>query len=263
MKKYIAAIVLSLFLSVNAFSQKELGEYSFVVVPDTYSFLRENDQYQLNSLTKFLFNKHGFNAYFGQELPDVGRCDGLWADVEIDPGFIWTKMVVVLKDCNNTEVFRSFEGRSKKKEYKKSYYEALRSAFESIAAQGVQQPDPLVFTSGSDTKKDVVDQETTVDEEISEEIKNTEVALTELVNKTTSYVSNGSPFLLMETSDGYSLYEGSQGAELKLKGNLTLTSDKRLEFKDATGNIFNASFDADKNLIIETGFQKVRFTLVD
>jgi len=41
---------------------------------------------------------------------------------------------VVLKDCKNNQLFISEEGSSREKEYKIAYHEALRNAFESIAA---------------------------------------------------------------------------------------------------------------------------------
>jgi len=56
-------------------------------------FLHEDDQFQLNSLTKFLLNKHGFNALFNTEVPDnVRRCDGLWAEVLKTSGLVYTNL---------------------------------------------------------------------------------------------------------------------------------------------------------------------------
>jgi len=78
MKNLVVFALVFCFISVG-FSQESLSDYSFVVVPEKYDFVSEADKYQLNSLTKFLFNKHGFNAYFDREMPDVRRCDGLWA----------------------------------------------------------------------------------------------------------------------------------------------------------------------------------------
>ncbi len=145
MTKYLAVLALFFLTTLNTYSQKTPSDYSFVVVPDRYDFLFEKDQYQLNSLTKFLFNKHGFNAYFNTELPNISRCDGLWADVIRDDGFVWTRLTVVLNDCDGNEVYRSAAGRSKLKEYKKAYYEAMRGAFESIQGEEFQQPEPKVF----------------------------------------------------------------------------------------------------------------------
>ena len=150
MKNLVVFALVFCFISVG-FSQESLSDYSFVVVPEKYDFVSEVDKYQLNSLTKFLFNKHGFNAYFDREMPDVRRCDGLWAKVEGRPAMIRTKVVIILNDCTGKEVFRSEVGTSKLKEYSKTYTAALRNAFLSIEELGVQQKEPIIF--GTDESK--------------------------------------------------------------------------------------------------------------
>jgi len=124
----------------NSFSQKTLGDYSYVIVSEQFSFQNEKDKYELNSLTKFLFNKNGFHAYFNNEVPsNAKRCDGLWADAEGSPGFIYTNVEVILTDCNGKEVFRTAKGSSKVKDYKKAYYESMRKAFKSFESLRVNQ----------------------------------------------------------------------------------------------------------------------------
>jgi len=147
MMRYLLLLTFVLAFIPNTQAQKEPGEFEFVVVPDQYSFLFEKDQYQLNSLTKFLFNKHGFNAYFNTELPNIDRCAGLYADVIRDNGMVWTKLTVELRDCKGNLIFKSIEGRSKLKEYQKAYSEALRVCFESIQALEVQQPEPTILVA--------------------------------------------------------------------------------------------------------------------
>ena len=63
----------------TVYGQKSLSEYGYVEVPRLYEFLYEEDQHQLNSLTKFLFNKYGFNAYFSDELPIAGTVNTCWS----------------------------------------------------------------------------------------------------------------------------------------------------------------------------------------
>ena len=101
MKQILLFLVALVTMSNICLAQKSLSEYSFVVVPDTFDFLSEDNQYQLNDMTKFFLDKNGFNAYYFNELPRVDNCDGLWADVESISGFTRTKIIVVLKDiCN-------------------------------------------------------------------------------------------------------------------------------------------------------------------
>lgn len=126
-----------IFLSTTIFSQNEsLNDYKYVVVPSQYSFLKEADQYQLNSLTKFLFNKYGFEAIMDTEqLPDdaaTNNCLVLKSDVLKEKAFLKTKLKVELKNCKGEIVYTSQEGESREKDYQKAYYESIRDAFTSF-----------------------------------------------------------------------------------------------------------------------------------
>ena len=269
--KFLVVFTLLLCFISEGFSQKSLSDYSFVAVPEKFDFLNEKDKYQLNSLTKFLFNKHGFNAFFIRELPDVRRCDGLWAEVEGKPAMIRTKVTVILNDCNGVEVYRSEVGTSKLKAYNKTYTAALRDAFISIDALGIQQKEPALFGESEDVAKEETPKETVdvspkeVTDVISTEGKGISVAaieenkLVEVITKEALYESNGASFALRNTKSGYTLYEKLNGDE-KLKGTLLVKEGKSLQFLDTAGNKFTSYFDADKNLIIETSFQKLVFT---
>jgi hypothetical protein len=155
MKFLLPLFVLLLCVTTKSFTQSNLNDYSFVAIPERFDFLTEKDQFQLNSLTKFLFDKHGFHAYFLSELPNVRRCDGLWAEVEGTPGFIRAKIEVVLKDCNGVELFRTQEGKSKDKDFKKAYYESLRTAFKSIEGLNVQQKELVLFDEPNETEEPI------------------------------------------------------------------------------------------------------------
>ena len=49
-----------------------------------------------------------------------------------DSSMFTTKSIVELRDCYNNVVFSSNVGKSKEKEYKKAYHEAIRNAFKSV-----------------------------------------------------------------------------------------------------------------------------------
>ena len=55
-------------------------------------------------------------------------CNLLKADVKNESNMMTSKLRLVLTDCANKEVFSSEVGKSREKEYKKSYQEALRNA---------------------------------------------------------------------------------------------------------------------------------------
>lgn len=106
-----------------------------MVVPEKFDFLKSEDLYQINSLTKFLLNKEGFVAFLEGELPEeavYNPCMVLRANVLNDSNMFTTKMKVTLSNCYNQVLFTSEEGRSKEKDYQKAYHEALRDAFQSF-----------------------------------------------------------------------------------------------------------------------------------
>lgn len=127
--------LLLLMLVVSYSYGQSINDYSAVIIPLKYDFLKEENQYRLNTLTKFNFNKAGFVAFYTKETIPAeynDRCSLLRADVEKESGFLVTKLYVVLKDCNDKIVFKSAVGKSKEKDFKLAYIEALNEAFESV-----------------------------------------------------------------------------------------------------------------------------------
>jgi hypothetical protein len=130
---------ISLFLIFSfsiLFAQKNINSHKYIIVPKQFEFQKSADQYQLNSLTKFLFEKSGFTVLFADEnFPAdlaANTCLGLKARINNESGMFSTKMNVELLDCHNQVAFSSKEGRSKEKDYKTAYHEALRMAFVDI-----------------------------------------------------------------------------------------------------------------------------------
>lgn len=118
------------------FAQHEINSYRYLIVPEKFSFLKQKDQYNLNSLVKIHFEKLGFTVFFDSEtLPDSlvnYNCNKLFADIESTGNFLTTKLVITLKDCKNKLVLQSKEGRSKEKDFKISYSQAFRDAFTTL-----------------------------------------------------------------------------------------------------------------------------------
>lgn len=137
MKKIIISLILVFGFSLICKAQSSLNDYKYVIVPNKFEFLKKADQYQLNSLTKFLFNKNGFTVIsedesYPEDLVSKG-CLALIANVKHDGGFLKTKLFVVLKNCKNETIYTSKIGLSKEKEYRVAYNLALRDAFNSFA----------------------------------------------------------------------------------------------------------------------------------
>jgi hypothetical protein len=134
MKRYI--LLFLLLSSFSVYAQNTINNYKYVVVPEKFSFLKQNDQYGLNSLTKALLAEKGFTVYFDNaELPSEianNKCQALNVELLEKNSMFTTSLTLLLKDCQGNIVFKSKEGKSREKEYRVSYNLALRDAFTSL-----------------------------------------------------------------------------------------------------------------------------------
>lgn len=135
MKKLSLIILIIAGLQFKVFAQEIINNYKYIIVPTEYSFLKEEDKYQLNSLTKFLFNKYGYTAFLqNEDLPQdlkKNRCLALYTDVVEEKGFLKTKLRIDLKDCGGKVVMSSKVGETREKQFDKAFNLALRDAFET------------------------------------------------------------------------------------------------------------------------------------
>jgi hypothetical protein len=135
MKKIV--LLFAFFCSGLGFSQS-INDYKYVIVPEKFDFLKEPNKFNLNTLTKMVFEKYGFEVYFTNDnKPDelaLDRCKALYGDIISESNMLTTALILTLKDCQGRVVFTSEKGRSKEKNYQKAYYEALREASASFAS---------------------------------------------------------------------------------------------------------------------------------
>lgn len=247
---------------VFSLSGQELDQYQYVRVPEKYEFLKEKNQYQLNALTAFLFEKFGFTALYEEPIPEgVQPCDILNANVHKESGLFSSKLYVTLENCNNEVVFTSKTGVSREKDYKVSYQDALRKAFESVEAlqhsyTGEVVIDPIVSAEerekyAESSEEDSLPAEVIVDPVItSEEREELKEPVGTTVEKTFSgnYLNGAVSYELKETSMGYDLFKRGHSerfARLIRSGsgeNYLYSSEK------VSGNAF---FDTEGNLIAE------------
>jgi len=133
MRKYILLLVL--FLSVQGFCQ-DLNKYQYAIVPAKFEFLKENNEFRLNNLTKLLMEKYGFTTYLSTDVQPEAiantNCNKVFVEVLENGSLFVTKLKVVLKDCQNKILFTTEEGTSREKQRGAGYNEALRNAFKSF-----------------------------------------------------------------------------------------------------------------------------------
>lgn len=206
MKKYL---LVALMLVCSLSKAQSINDYKAVIVPVKYDWLKQENQYRLNTLTKFNLEKAGFQAFYNKEsIPSSfnDRCNLLYATVLNKSSFLVTKLVVQLKDCNEKVIFESEVGKSKEKDYKVAYTESLNEAFESILALGYQY-------SGTS----VVAQETVVAKpaEQMSAPKSSEVVVAPAAS--TASVTSGADLLYAQaTATGFQLIDSTPKVVMKL-----------------------------------------------
>lgn len=121
-----------LFVLVFSFCGFAQNTDLYVSVPTRYEFQKKENEHQLNELTKFLLEKQGFKAFFENEPIEEALknpCNILKANILNESGMFTSKLQLALTDCAGKQVFISEIGKSREKEFKKAYQEALRNAF--------------------------------------------------------------------------------------------------------------------------------------
>ncbi len=134
MRHNLLVLVFSIGLINSGLAQ--LNEYQYVVVPKILQDFNKENKYNTSTLLKYLLTQNGFSAYYDGDVPKdlKDRCKGLLMDLLDESTMFRTKVVLVLKDCNGSEVFRTMQGESRIKSFKEGYEEAIKEAFQSIKA---------------------------------------------------------------------------------------------------------------------------------
>ncbi|UBZ07611.1 hypothetical protein LDL76_02620 [Salegentibacter mishustinae] len=229
MKKIL--FILTFFIGTISTFAQDLDQYKYIIIPEKFEFSKEENQYQLNALTKFLFEKYGFETLMKSEQKPLdlqeNYCLGLTASVKDNSGLFVTKLVVQLEDCRGNIVFESKEGRSRIKEFKDAHHEALRDAFSAIKELNYEyNPSEVSAPTASENeeapqaveKAEVAQTEPkTESTKTSEEIETPTTAPAEVVvenpmvenasAKELNFEKDGTNYSLEKSDSGYSFYQ--------------------------------------------------------
>ncbi len=155
---YVILFVLTVFCG---YSQSNLNEYKYIIVPKKFDAFRKQNQFKTSTLVKYLFTQKGFNAVYEDALPEdlnSDRCLGLIVSVMDESSMLNTKASLVLKDCSSQEVLVTLTGKSKVKEFEGAYKEAITEAFGTISAMDYkyvpkkQNSEPVTISFKNDVK---------------------------------------------------------------------------------------------------------------
>jgi hypothetical protein len=241
-------LFLLLFTLIPIFAiAQSLNDYKYALIPSKFEFSAEPNEFNMNTFTKMYLEKYGFEAYSDDEkLPAdfaSSRCNKVYVDVINKKNLFTTIFVIEVKDCQNNILFTSNEGRSKEKEYRRGFPQALRAAFDSFKSlnhkyngtiHDQNQKSDAVVTNSVVSKIEYVETKTTADQKLEQTAQTTEVVKSN--NK------NILVLLAKKTENGF----------------LLLDEIKRLEFellKTSQENVFITSYNKSNGIFILRGNQ--------
>jgi hypothetical protein len=202
MKRYY---ILLLLVSTVGFSQN-LNQYKYALVPSKFSFLKEENMYNLNVLTKMFLQKYGFETYLSNEVTTedfaITNCNKIFVDIISNSGIFTTKVKVVIKDCKGTILCSSEEGSSRDKEYRVAYNEALRAAFDSFSVLKTHQYKPSEKSMGM-----VVDPAQTDVAIKKEDVLTKEIAKGSMDTKKYTAVATETGYNLLAVASDYKVFQ--------------------------------------------------------
>lgn len=157
-------LVLVFFIASYSFSQS-INDYKAVIIPVKYDFQKSENQFRLQTMTKFNLEKAGMAGFYGNDIilaeyPD--RCSLLYIDVIKDSGFLTTKVYITFKNCYGNIVYQSAVGTSREKEFEKAYFDALNDAFVSVYELEYKYNGNTNFSPNSGVVSQAVTKSTTV-----------------------------------------------------------------------------------------------------
>ncbi|UBZ15112.1 hypothetical protein LDL77_05185 [Flagellimonas marinaquae] len=262
--KHKVLYILLFAMGLNTVVNAQLNDYKYIIVPKKFDAFKSVNEYQTSTLFKYYFEENGFNALYDDALPvDLAgnRCLGLLANLEDDSNMFSTKITIVLKDCNNVEVYRSVEGVSKIKEYDKAYKDAIQKAFVSFAGmdynyvpQEQEQKESATVTLNfkddvksvqENSKEHIIEQKATTEEQVYKAVEPKPSSIVRVVEKQSSELPN-EVLYAQPTDFGYQLVDSTPKVVLKLQE----TSMDNVFMTDFNG--YNAVvFQKDGNWLLE------------
>lgn len=151
-------------LGFASWSQVNLNDYKYIVIPKRFDGFKKENQHQTTTIIKYLFTQKGFTTVYQDDLPvdlNSNRCLGLVVDLIDESSMFTTKTLLGLRDCNDQEVFVTQEGKSKSKDFKKAYKDAITNAFDTFNSleyeyeskeEAIQEEEPVTISFKNDVK---------------------------------------------------------------------------------------------------------------
>lgn len=221
------ALLFILFWNAVLFSQVN---YKYVVVPKKFNFFKEENKYNLNSITKSFFEKEAFLVFYeGDSFPKElaeNRCLALYANAIENNSLFVTKINFEIKDCYNKVIFTSNQATSREKDLKTAYTLVFREALASMSGK-------LNFKSSKVSSDSFTS--------ITDEVKLTPEIVSKKVEEIAEILPNEKILFAIPTPTGYKLVNSKPEMILVL-------------YKTNSLNIFIAKKDTIQGVLLKNSF---------
>ena len=120
-------------LSTSLWSQ--FDPFKYVVVPIQFEAFKQANMHNTSTMVKYYLEQRGLPALYDVSKPSdlvQSPCIGAYTQFIDDSNMIATRVILRFVDCEGKIIFETVQGKSKEKEYKVSYKEAIEQAFLSF-----------------------------------------------------------------------------------------------------------------------------------
>ena len=103
MFRKIILVALLFSFALPALAQIEINAFKYIIIPRKYDFLKEENQFRLNTITKHLFDQEGYLTLVqGNQYPEdvkANPCIAVTVNVVDESSMFKTKLKIELKNC--------------------------------------------------------------------------------------------------------------------------------------------------------------------
>ncbi|WP_411896003.1 hypothetical protein [Winogradskyella sp. A2] len=203
MKKIFSILLICCFTFIKVNSQTKVNSYKYVIVPLQYKFLKGENKYRLNTLTKQLFLKSGYEVFYNKQLyPEdlfKDRCLAMYADVnEVDRGFRITNLEIELRDCKGELIIKSELGKSGVNKHVERFQTALRNAYETFSDKLYYQESAKLSSTEEKVKDSQTNDKTIVKTAVALEVASNSNKVVEAKNETVKVAERPAEVLAVE-----------------------------------------------------------------
>ncbi|MDG1572086.1 hypothetical protein OZ410_07145 [Robiginitalea sp. M366] len=111
--------------------QAQLNAYKYVVVPLQFEAFNQMNLHQTSTTVKYYLEQYGLPVIYDNAKPREiveNPCHAAYVKLQDNSGLFATRVILSIVDCEGKVLMTSSEGRSKEKDFKESFRQAIEQA---------------------------------------------------------------------------------------------------------------------------------------